>query len=229
MATTVLAVVTHALKDSNVIGEGETPSAEQSQDALATLNQMLALWQLDNVYVYAQQDTSFTPDGAVSYTVGDGADVDMDRPPKIDALYWRSGTLDYPIRLIDTFEQYESIAQKTQSGEPLYAFYLPSYPTGTLYLTPQPSTGTVHIVSNVALPTANELADDLLLPVEYVLPVRANLTVLLCGTYGAPVRPSVAAAAAGGLRMLKRNNLRIQPLGMPSAVPVGRRSDIFTG
>lgn len=229
MATTVLAVVTHALKDANVLGEGETPSADQSQDALATLNQMLALWQLENVYVYAQQDTSFSPDGSVSYTVGTGANVVMDRPPKIDALYWRIGTLDYPITLIDTFEQYESMAQKTEAGEPLYAFYLPSYPTGTLYLTPQPSTGSVHIVSNVALPTANTLADDLILPPEYVLPVRANLTVLLCGTYGAPVRPSVAAAAVGGLKLLKRNNLRIQPLGMPGAIPTDARASIFAG
>jgi hypothetical protein len=227
--TTVLQVITHALKDANVLGEGESASADVAQDALATLNQMLALWQIDNLFVYAQQDTSFSPTGAVSYTVGTGANVNMARPARIDGLYWRSGTLDDPITLLDTFEQYEAIAQKTQAGEPLYAFYLPSYPYGTLYLTPQPSTGSVHLITQANLPAENAIADTLTLPPAYVLPIRANLAVLLCGTYGAPVRPSVAAAAVNGLRMLKRSNLRVQPLGMPAGIPGGSRPNIISG
>jgi hypothetical protein len=227
--TTVLAVITHALKDCGFLGEGETPSGEVAADALASLNQMLGLWQIDGLSVYAQQDTAFSPDGAVSYTVGTGGDVSMTRPTKLDGLYWRDGSLDYPITLLDTFEQYEGIAQKTQAGEPLYAFYLPSYPFGTLYLTPQPSTGSVHLITQVSLPSENVLADTLTLPPEYVLPIRANLAVLLAGTYGGPVRPSVAAMATNGLRMLRRNNLRIQPLGMPSAIPTYSRSSIISG
>lgn len=227
--TTVLAVINHALRDANVLGEGETASADVAQDALASLNQMLALWQIDNLFVYAQQDTSFSPTGAVSYTVGTGANINMARPAKIDGLYWRNSGLDYPITLLDTFEQYESIAQKTQAGEPGYAFYLPSYPYGTLYLTPQPSTGSVHLITQANLPAENALADTLTLPPPYVLPIRSNLTVLLCGTYGAPVRPSVAAMAANSLRMLRRSNLRVQPLGMPSGIPGGYRPNIFSG
>jgi hypothetical protein len=227
--TTVLAVVTHALKDCGFLGEDETPSGSVGPDALATLNQMLALWQVDGLNVYAQQDTSFSPTGAVSYTVGTGGNIAMTRPTKVDGLFWRDGTLDYPITLLDTFEQYESLPQKTQAGEPLYAFYLPSYPLGTLYLTPQPSSGSVHLITQVSLPASNALADTLTLPPEYVLPIRANLTVLLCGTYGSPVRPSVAAMAANGLRMLRRNNVRIQPLCMPGAIPQRSRSNILAG
>jgi hypothetical protein len=223
--TTISTIVSDTLADANIIDRGETASGDDAQTVLSLLNQMLAMWAVENVNVYAQQETSFTPTGALSYTVGTGANVNMARPARIDQAYWRLAGVDYPITIIPTFEQYEGIAQKTQAGEPQYAFYLPSYPTGTLYLYPQPSTGTVHLVSNVALPTANVLADTLTLPPEYVLPIRSNLTLLVCGAYGAPVRPAIAATAAASLRTLKRNNLRIQPL------PVfGKsRGNIFTG
>jgi hypothetical protein len=228
--TTVLTVVTQALVDSGVLDDGEAASAAEAQRVLGLFNQMLALWSIDNVNVYAQQETSFSPDGAVSYTVGSGADVNMTRPARIDRAFWRSSGIDYPIAILDTFEQWESIEQKTQAGEPMYAFYLPSYATGTLFLYPQPSTGAVHLVSNVALPTDSALADTLSLPPEYILPIRTNLTLLVAGSYGAPVRPAIAAAAASSLRLLRRNNLRIQPLTMPGAIPVSiSRGNIIGG
>lgn len=227
--TTVLQVINQSLRDANIIGEGDTASGDQASEALALFNQMLALWQTDNLHIYAQRETSFSPNGALSYTVGTGGNVNTTRPTKVDALFWRSGGVDSPITLIDTYEQYQSIAIKTQAGEALYAFYLPSYPLGTLYLTPQTSTGTVHLITQAVLPATSALADTLILPPEYILPIRSNLTVLLCGSYGSPIRPSVAATAASGLRLLKRSNLRIQPLGMPAGVPVGSRSNIISG
>jgi hypothetical protein len=227
--TTVLSVITDALADANVTDRGETPSANDSQTALDLLNQMLAMWQVDNVTVYAQQRTSFSPSGALSYAVGTGQTVNMARPARIDRAYWRLDGIDYPITLLDTFEQYESIEQKTQAGEPQFAFYLPSYANGTLYLYPQPSTGTMYLVTQVTLPASNALADTLTLPPEYVLPIRSNLTVLVCGAYQAPVKPAIAATAMSSLRLLKRNNLRIQPLVMPGSIPVGTRSNIISG
>lgn len=227
--TTALDLVTYALIDSGRIGEGETPTADESASGLALLNQMLAVWRLDNVFVYAQQLTTFAPTGATSYTVGTGLDVDMIRPTSVDAIYWRLGTVDYPVRLLDSFEQYQSIALKTETGEPLYAFYLPSYTSGTLYLVPQPSTGTMRVISQVALPTTSVLADTLSLPPEYDLPIRTNLAVLMMGVYGAPVRQGVVAAAASSLRLLKRNNLRIEPLNLPGAIPQSKRPNILSG
>ena len=225
--TTVTGLIHLALFDTDIIGEGETASADIAQNALDTFNQMLAMWQAENILIYAQQETSFTPTGALSYTVGTGATVNMARPKKIDAAFWRSGSLDYPITMLDTFEQYESIPQKTQAGEPQYAFYRPSYANGTLYLYPQPSSGTVYLVSQVTLPADTALADTLTLPPEYMLPLRMNLYLLLAGSYGAPIKPSLAAAAASTLKTLRRNNLRIQPLTVPTAA--AHRSTIFAG
>ena len=49
--TTAADIITLALKDINVLDERETPSAAMMSDALATLNQMLALWQVGGIHV----------------------------------------------------------------------------------------------------------------------------------------------------------------------------------
>jgi hypothetical protein len=227
--TTVASLIALAMRDANIIGEGETASGNLAQDALDTLNQMLAVWAVENTYVYAQQEVSFSPTGATSYTVGSGANVNMVRPPKIDGAFWRSGGIDYPITMLDTFEQWEAIPQKTQAGEPLWAFYLPSVTTGTLYMYPQPSSGTVHLIAQATIPTDYALADTITLPAEYLLPVRMNLYVLLAGMVGAPIKPALAKAADMSLKTLKRSNLRIQPLTMPAGITAGRGSNIISG
>lgn len=225
--TTVSQLIHSALRDANVIGEGETASADTANAALEAFNQMLGSWQVENIKVHAQRDTSFTPTGATSYTVGTGASVNVARPAKIDMVYWSSGGIDYPVTILETYEQWESIPQKTQAGEPQYAFYLPTTTTGTLYLYPQPSSGTVHVVTQLALPSSSALGDTLTLPAEYILPIRLNLYLLLAGMYGAPIKPALAAMAASSLSALKRSNLRIQPLYVPVGVP--RTGNIIAG
>lgn len=227
--TTVVEVITSALRDANVIGMGDSASGDDAQAALDTLNQMLAVWAVENTYIYAQQEVSFSPDGATSYTVGSGADVDMERPSKIDGAFWRDGGIDYPVHLLDTYEQWQAIPQKTQAGEALYAFYLPSLTTGTLHLYPQPSSGTVHLIAQASLPNDYALADTITLPASYVLPMRLNLYVLLAGMYGAPLKPALVKAADMSLKTLKRSNLRIQPLYMPESIVGGGRGNIISG
>jgi hypothetical protein len=49
MATTNLEVITDALRDLNVIGEIESPSAEQGAHALRQLNDLLEAWTEDGI------------------------------------------------------------------------------------------------------------------------------------------------------------------------------------
>lgn len=211
--TTLATLISLALKDAGVLGEGETPNAEMTADALATFNQMLALWQVKNVLVYAQQEFSFAPTGALSYAVGPGATVDMTRPAKLDQVFWRLDGQDTPIIQLQTFEQYETITPKIQAGSPAHCFYNPTHTTGTLHIHPQPDTGTIHLVTRVSLPQPSAASETLTLPPEYMLPVRANLASLLAPMYGARLSPTIEKMAINGLRSLKRNNLRTNPQG----------------
>jgi hypothetical protein len=73
--TTAANIITLSLKDIGVLDENETPSSALMSDCLATLNQMLALWSLENVYIYAKQTISFPVTGAQSYTIGSGGNI----------------------------------------------------------------------------------------------------------------------------------------------------------
>lgn len=210
--TTAADIINQALKDIEVIGEAETASSETLADALTALNQMLALWAVDGMYVYAQTETSFTPNGALSYTVGTGGVVNIARQNQIDYAYWRSGDVDYPIRLLNTFEEYQSIGYKTIGTQPEWAYYLPSYPLGVLYLFPQPSTGTVKLTTRVEFPVVAAAANTLSIPPEFEMVVRYSLAELLSINMTKNLRPDIAAMAIKTRKIMKRNNLKIKPL-----------------
>jgi len=227
--STVAEVLGWALRDASVTGEGETASAATTSDAFETLKQLMALWQVENVFVYAQSESSFVPTGAVSYTVGTLGTVAISRPAKILSAFWRLNALDYPIEILQTFEEYQGIVQKTQAGEPDLLYYNPSFSLGRLYLHPQPSTGTVHLITETKFADLASTATDMSLPPEYTIAIRTNLAVLLCGMFGTPLRAEIEAMARASWKIVKRNNLRIQPLGMPLALPGYRRGNIIAG
>ncbi|WP_341918685.1 hypothetical protein [Polaromonas sp. YR568] len=227
--TTASEVIELALRDSGAYGEGEPVSAGDSSDAFTTLKQLLALWQIDGLMVYAQVTSSFAATGALSYTVGATGDVAITRPDKIDGAFWRSGTLDYPIAMLDSYEEYLDIVQKTLGSDPQYAFYLPSYPLGTLYLYPQPSSGTVHLTRLERLPSLTSITDTIVLPEAYMLPIRYSLGEIFLMMFDLPANPKLERMAANARRLIGRNNLRINSLGMPAGIPLRLRSNILTG
>lgn len=227
--TTASDLISLALRDTGAYGEGEALSAGDSADAFTTLQQLLALLQIDGLMVYAQVTSSFAATGALSYTVGTGGNVAITRPDKIDNAYWRSGTLDYPITMLDSYEKYLDIVQKTLGSDPQYAFYLPSYPLGTLYLYPQPSTGTVYITRLEALPALTSITDTITLPPAYMLPIRYSLGEIFLMMFDLPANQKLERMAANARRLIGRNNLRINELGMPAGIPRRLRSNILTG
>jgi hypothetical protein len=45
-------IIKQSMKDIGAIGSRETPTTDEAQDALATLNQMLAMWRTQSLTVY---------------------------------------------------------------------------------------------------------------------------------------------------------------------------------
>jgi hypothetical protein len=58
--TTAGEQINGALRLLGVLAEGETPSAETSQDALSAMNQMIDSWNTERLSVYATQDQVLT-------------------------------------------------------------------------------------------------------------------------------------------------------------------------
>lgn len=208
-------LITLALKDIQVLDESETPSAYLMADALTTLNQMMSLWSVSDNYVHAELDLTFAPTGAASYTIGtSGADVIAANPNAILYAFLRKSNIDYPIAILNTFEEYQSIPYKTVSTFPSYLYYNPTYPLGTIYLYPQPDAadGTMHLGVNAEFPIYSVAASSINLPLQYDMAIRFGLAEYLAIMMGRVPRPDINMMAKRALKMLKNNNLKIQEL-----------------
>jgi len=219
-------IIKLALKDIGVLGEAESASAYLVADGLTTLNQMLAEWQLTGVNIFAQQDITKVVTGAVSYTIGlADSDITAAPPARITAAFLRVSSIDYAIEILDTFEEYNSIIQKTLSGSyPEFLYYNADDPKGVIYLYPQPTVGTLHLITDVTFPVYATSADALSIPSAYELAVRFSLGELLAFTMGAQLSKRYTAQAAKSRRLIQRSNFKMGGLN-----GAGQKANIFTG
>ena len=83
--TTAGQQINGALRLLGVLAEGETPSAETSQDALSAMNQMIDSWNTERLSVYSTQDQVLTwPAFQRIRTLGPTGDLVGNRPIAVD-------------------------------------------------------------------------------------------------------------------------------------------------
>ena len=131
-----------ALRLIGMLAEGETPSAETSQDALSAMNQMIDSWNTERLSVYSTQDQVFTwPSSTISRTLGPTGNFVGQRPIRVDdSTYFRDPLtgVSYGIKIIDQ-QQYNGIAVKTvTSTYPQVMWINMTYPDIELYVYPVP-------------------------------------------------------------------------------------------
>jgi len=135
--------INRALRLLGVLAEGETPSAETSQDALMAMNQMIDSWDTERLSVFCTQDQVFTwPAGLVSRTLGPTGDFVGLRPVLLDdSTYYRDpGTgVSFGVKFINQ-QQYNGIAVKTvTSTYPQVIFVNNTFPNIDMYVYPRPT------------------------------------------------------------------------------------------
>jgi hypothetical protein len=233
--TTAVDLITLALKDIGALGIGQSVSAEDTADALATLNMMLEAWQIERLMVYHLIDTAHQANGSVSYTVGVGGDFNIARPIKINAAYARlqssgaGSAVDYRITMIDAREDYARISLKTLNSFPEYGFYDSAFPLGNLFLYPVPNSSyELHIVTMDVLPQFPAPATTINLPPGYKAAIRYNLAIWLAGSYQLDAPRSVQILAASTKRSIKRMNNQIPSLVMPRGLMTKSRYNIYS-
>ena len=215
---TVSDLLALCLKDIGVTGEGQTASAEAINDSFTTLQQMIAMWQADSAYVYALQDNLVAANGTTKYTIGPGGDFSITRPAVVQQCYWRSGTADFTVQMLTSFDDYERICVKAVNSVPSVAYYMPTMPLGTLYVYPYPTTGELHIVTPVDLPSLATIGDTISIPPEYQMAIRYSLLEHLALVFSVPLRSDIPALAANARRIMKRNNVRVPILSIPYGI-----------
>lgn len=233
--TTVGDQVNGALRVLGVLAEGETPSAETSQDALEALNQMLDSWSTERLAVYSTMDQVFTwPAGQISRTIGPSGDFVGLRPIALDdSTYFKDpGTgVSYGLKIINQ-QQYNGIALKTATSTfPQVIWVNMDMPDATLTVYPVPTRSLeFHIVSVYPLTQATSLSTDLVFPPGYLRAFKFNLAVEIAEEFGLTPPPSVVKKATSSKRNLKRINSPDDVMSMPyGLVARAQRYNIFAG
>jgi hypothetical protein len=228
-------IINGALRLLGVLAEGETPSAETSQDALLAMNQMVDSWNTERLAVYATQDQVFTwPDGILSRTLGPTGDFVGNRPVLLDtATYYvdPGSGVSYGIKMINQ-QQYDGIAVKTVTSTfPQVMFTNMTYPDIEMFVYPRPTRPlTWHFISIEELTQPATLDTVLSFPPGYLRAFRYNLACEIAPEFGVEPAPQVQRIAMASKRNLKRINNPNDILSMPySIIATRQRYNIFAG
>lgn len=211
--TTALGIIVSALKKIKVLTKSETPDANDSADALVSLNALLSSWSNDGLTCYARVNESFSlVAGTASYTIGTGATFNTTRPLFIASAFIRSGTTDYEIKEIITDEQYDSLPVKTTQSIPSVLNYTSSFPNGRIRLYETPSSNySLYITSEKEI-TALAITDTISFPPGWERALTYNLAVEINPEYGQPLDALVFETAKDSLGQIRINTARNRPI-----------------
>ena len=228
-------LINGALRLLGQLAEGETPSNETSQDALAAMNQMLDSWSTERLSVYSTQEQIETwPAGTRSRTFGPTGDIVGNRPVYFDdATYFRdpSTNVSYGLKQINQ-QQYNGLAVKTVSSTyPQVMWTNMTYPNVEIYVYPVPTRVIeMHFVSVDPLTQPASLTTVLAFPPGYLRAFRYNLAMELAPEFGVEPSPQVQRVAMMSKRTLKRVNAPDDIMSMPYPVlGLKPRFNVYSG
>ena len=228
-------IINGSLRLIGVLAEGETPSADTSQDALVAMNQMIDSWNTERLSVFSTIDQIETwPPGQRFRTFGPSGDIVGNRPILIDdSTYFRdpASGISYGLKLINQ-QQYNGIAVKTvTSTYPQVLWVNMTYPNIEMYVYPVPTKVLeFHIVSVEELSQPATLATVLAFPPGYLRCFRYNLACELAPEFGVEPSRQVQRIAMTSKRNLKRINNPDDIMALPySIVGTRQRFNIFAG
>lgn len=244
--TTINDLCTQALRESNAFGVGQTPLAEDLNDAQIRLMWMLQEWERKRWFVYHLINIVVQSTGAQTYSVGPGGQFDTGvgsvRPARIEAAFLRQPTtgggggipVDYPLELIQSYEDYMRVTLKELVSFTGGVFYDSGWPLGTLYPVPIPQANVysigILVMAQLPLSALTNPATNFAIPYEYYYAMMTNLAVRLrskygIGTFAGDMLPGLAKES---LATLKGANSQIPRLTMPKELSRGGIYNIFS-
>ncbi len=235
--TTAADLINLALKDSGVLGVGQTASAEDFNDAFTRLNWMLGQWKRKRWMVYQLIEKFVVSTGAGTYSVGPGGDIDTPRPDKLEYAFLRQiqnvgMQVDTPLFILESREDYANITLKGLKSFSQVIWYNSTYPIGNIYPWPIPSADLyeVHIGLKGPLEEFTDPYADINLPPEYAGALYYNLAVRLRPAYQLPPDPMLDGLARDAMNVVRNANAQIPSLTLPRRlVRPGNRFNIFSG
>lgn len=239
--TTPADIVRLVLKDTGVLGVGQTASAEDTNDVFDTINMMLGEWASKRWLLYHLKDWSVVSTGAETYTMGPGGDIDTlteQRPDRLeDGCFFRQITsasspnqIDYPLSILESREDYSRIGLKQQASIPQFIFYDAAYPLGVIYPWPviQNTQYELHVLVKVQLAQFANLADPINLPSQYYGAIRYNAGCRVRSMYQLPPDVQLVSLATDSLSTIRNMNAQVPRLRMPRGLGRSARYNVFS-
>ena len=165
------------------------------------------------------------------YTIGPGGQFAIGtRPDKLEnGCFFRQlvqsspNQVDYPLDLLQSFEDYNKITLKKLTTFPGYIFLDPAYPLGNLYVWPIPQ-ASIYSINVLVKCTLIDLITsaglitvlDTVLPNEYFQAIYLSLAEILRTAYRLPLDPALSGRAKESREVLRDANAAIARLRVPA-------------
>jgi hypothetical protein len=217
---TYLDIVTDALKEIQVLAQGEVPSAADAKDGLTKLNRLFDRWSARKIMAFNVDFSVFTltpnlsphvigPTGASpTFTVAQ-------RPVTVEAaaLLIQTGPsiIDVPMNIRDDAWWANNRVKNQTSSVPTDLYYSPGWPNGSLYFWPIPTAANqVRLELWTLLPGNVAQNGTFSLPPGYWDAVILNLALTMAPMYGAAavISPELREQARLALAAVQGNNAK---------------------
>jgi len=189
MALTALQLIRSSLRLIGEAGESETLSAEDADNCLATLNEMMEHW--NSVPFMTFQTRIDILSWATPFnnpkTIGAGATFNVLRPLRLErACTGTVGGVENELFIIDSRSSYDRIRLKGVTTTNIWAIYYdPGVPLGSLYLIGTPAATTpISLATPSPLQTFATLSTLINLPEGYQEAMKYNLALKLGPDFG---------------------------------------------
>jgi hypothetical protein len=231
---TAQTILDRALRLLHQIPTGGSSVGSQASEGLIALNAMMDRWRNDRLTTYAlQEETVPLTASSTSKTMGATGDLVTTRPEVVLGAWILDNNISYPVRILDTREEYSSIPDKTvTSSWPDKAFYEPTYPNGTLYYHPAPDASrTMKVLTEVPVTSFAAVGTSIALPPGWEDAMAFNLAVAWAPEFETQPSPEVSRLAAETLGAIKRVSQRTLKMDSGLVGLIGRplRANILTG
>lgn len=230
-----------ALRGLNIVGRGQKASAQQTNDALYCLNELLDNWSVIGAMCYAVNINEYnivTPYQDF-YTIGPGGDFDTGSSPRpvnitVGTYQITGGATpnDLVMAQLTTDEYARIVSKKTTSNIATCFTYQPLFPLGQIRFWPLPGMNTVvKFTSYDSFPTTIVAATTIAFPPGYAKALRYGLIETLAPMYG-KVMPSDISEVYNSIKddlmtanVAQKIGKMKYPVGMPNS---GGVYDILT-
>ena len=196
---TVRDLIKSSLRIIGAIASGETPGADETSDALQTLNGILGSWSNQSLLVPSKAREVFTlVAGTSSYSIGPSGTFDTTRPIKILSASIIDAGQDFETNInILTQQQYAEISNKNLSGSATAIYAEGTYPLDTINVYPKPAAADQLVIYSMKPIVSFASANDLItLPAGYDRALKYNLAVELAAEYGKQLPQEVVVIAS---------------------------------